>query len=96
MLNLAAAPSNIAGARSGIIGVMTDATQFPSRIEAGDSIAIEYHLPLVDEELKRPAAPRLNHKKLGQTLLRIFKSQTVNAHGIDVRPNSLNRYSDRG
>jgi RNA polymerase sigma factor (TIGR02999 family) len=47
---------------------MSDVTQILSRIDAGDPSAPELLLPLVYEELKKLAAAKLSHEKLGQTL----------------------------
>jgi RNA polymerase sigma factor (TIGR02999 family) len=47
---------------------MNDVTQILSRIESGDPTASDQLLPLVYDELRRLAAQRLTHEKLGQTL----------------------------
>jgi RNA polymerase sigma factor (TIGR02999 family) len=47
---------------------MTQVTQILSQIESGDPSAAQQLLPLVYEELRKLAAARLAHEKLGQTL----------------------------
>ena len=42
---------------------MTDVTQILSLIEEGDASAAEQLLPLVYDELRKPAAQRLKHEK---------------------------------
>jgi RNA polymerase sigma factor (TIGR02999 family) len=51
-----------------ILLAMSDVTQILSQIERGDSQAAEQLLPLVYDELRKLAAARLTHEKLGQTL----------------------------
>lgn len=47
---------------------MNHVTQIMSKIDAGDSQAIQQLLPLVYEELRKLAAARIFHEKPGQTL----------------------------
>ena len=47
---------------------MTDLTQILSDIEQGNTKAAEQLLPLVYDELRKLAAQKLAHEKLGQTL----------------------------
>lgn len=47
---------------------MSDATQILSQIESGDPSAAEQLLPLVYDELRKLAAAKLSHEKVGQTL----------------------------
>jgi RNA polymerase sigma factor (TIGR02999 family) len=47
---------------------MTDLTQILSDIEQGNTTAAEQLLPLVYDELRKLAAQKLAHEKLGQTL----------------------------
>ena len=46
---------------------MSDVTRILSRIEAGDPAAAEQLLPLVYNELRKLAAAKLAHEKVGQT-----------------------------
>jgi plasmid stabilization system protein ParE len=52
--------------RRGIIGVMTDVTQIFSQIESGDPSAAEQLLPLVYDELRKLAAPKLATRDRGR------------------------------
>jgi RNA polymerase sigma factor (TIGR02999 family) len=54
--------------RTGILGVMSEATRILSAIEHGDPMAAEQLLPLVYDELRRMAAAKLAQEKPGQTL----------------------------
>ena len=47
---------------------MSDVTQILAQIESGDPSAADQLLPLVYDELRKLAAPRLAHEKPGQTL----------------------------
>jgi RNA polymerase sigma factor (TIGR02999 family) len=47
---------------------MTDVTQILSRIEAGDPAASAQLLPLVYDELRRLAAEKMAHERVGHTL----------------------------
>ncbi len=47
---------------------MTDVTRILSAIEDGDAQAAEQLLPLVYEELRKLAVPKLAHEKPGQPL----------------------------
>ena len=46
---------------------MSDVTQILSAVEQGERSAAEQLLPLVYDELRKPAAERLAHEKPGQT-----------------------------
>ena len=47
---------------------MPEVTQLLSAIDAGDAKAADQLLPLVYDELRKPAVHRMAHEKPGQTL----------------------------
>jgi RNA polymerase sigma factor (TIGR02999 family) len=73
---------------------MSEVTRILKAVDEGDSQASSQLLPLVYDELRRLAAQRLSHEKVGQTL-----DPTALVHEANLRlvkPDDAGRWDSRG